>query len=126
MLLWQVFWGHLVQVINNNISLFEFQKHLETCYLIVNFIVNAVQASTNNANPIMDGEDSNESIESNVIMGFRGFGSSSPGPSVSGSGQSHQGIWDSNERIRNAVASVKLMCESVALEPHLQQLLGEK
>jgi hypothetical protein len=74
----------------------------------------------------IDGDDSNESTESNVIVGFRGFGSNSPGPSGHGSGQMKAGIWDANERVRNAVAAIKNMCESYALEPHLLQLLGEK
>jgi len=73
-------------------------------------------------------DDSNESTESNVIVGFRGFGSSSPGPSghTNNSNQLKAGIWDANERARNAVAAVKCMCECYALEPHLLQLLGEK
>lgn len=46
---------------------------------------------------MLEGDDSNESTESNVVLGFRGFGSSSPGPSMQHSSlpQLNQ-VWDSN------------------------------
>jgi hypothetical protein len=77
---------------------------------------------------MLDGDDSNESTESNNVLAFRGFGSSSPGPSItiSGSSQANHGVWDANERIRNALSILKLMCESSALEPYLHQILAEK
>ncbi len=80
---------------------------------------------------IVEGDDSNESTESsNVILGFRGFGASSPGPSTQLSAglsqSSSQGVWDPNERIRNAHSILKLMCDSAALVPYFHQLLSEK
>lgn len=80
------------------------------------------------ANPNLDGEDSNESTESNVILAFRGFGSNTQGTSaqLTALSQSNQGVWDPNERIRNSLLIIKSLCESFALEPHLHQLLGEK
>lgn len=80
------------------------------------------------ASAMLEGDDSNESTESSAILGFRGFGSSSPGPSMqlSNLNTTSQGVWDSNERIRNAIAILKLMCESTSLDSHFHQLLGEK
>ncbi|CAG7834599.1 unnamed protein product [Allacma fusca] len=79
----------------------------------------------------LDADDSNESNESSNTIGFRAFGSTSIGTgSTSQLGgasiQSSPFIWDPNDRVRNAQAALKLMCESFALEPHLHQLLGER
>jgi hypothetical protein len=92
-----------------------------------------VNSSSSASLPMLDAEDSNESVDSaNAMnMGFRAYGSSSPGASSSGQagsgiGQTSLSIWDPSDRIRNAQAALKLMFESVALEPHLYQLLGER
>jgi hypothetical protein len=79
---------------------------------------------------MLEGDDSNESTESvNVLVGgFRGFGANSPGPSAQQSSSNHStsGVWDANERVRNAISILNLLCDSCALQPHLHQLLGEK
>lgn len=99
--------------------------HCAHCNKVLHYILGQNVAGVN---AMLEGDDSNESTESGVTIGFRGFGSSSPGPSaqISGGPQHGQGVWDANERIRNALSIIKLMCESYALEPHLHQLLGEK
>ena len=74
----------------------------------------------------LDADDSNESNESsNVVMGFRAFGTSNVS-GIQSTGSSQSPVWDPNERVKNAHSALKLMCESFALEPHLHQLLGER
>lgn len=83
---------------------------------------------------IAEADDSNESSESTsatVIFGLRGLGSGGgrmqgSSSQLSSSNLNSNCTWDPNERLRNAQSSLKLMCESFALEPHLHQLLGER
>lgn len=95
----------------------------------VNKIYLGHNASGNATSHLIETEDSNESTESNVVLGFRGFGSVSPNPNSygqSGSGSASPCVWDPNERVKNSLSAIKLMCESPALDPYLLQLLSEK
>ena len=86
--------------------------------------------SVHPSNISLDAEDSNDELNESTPMGFRPFGVSNvggAGSSGQGGGQSSSScVWDPNERVRNALAALKIMCESSALEPHLHQLLGER
>lgn len=78
--------------------------------------------------PLLDAEDSNESLDSAhaLNMGFKAFGSGASGQSGNIATPMISAVWDPSERIRCAQQGLKLLLGSVALEPHLHQFLGER